>query len=50
MTPAAGPVEPIARKTLTVPPPAGEPPDLERLVAAAAESGIEILGPPGMPG
>ena len=35
---------------LTVPPPAAPPSDLGPLVAAAAEYGIEILGPPGMPG
>ena len=37
-------------RTLEIPPPAGEPPDLERLVALAADYGIEILGPPGIPG
>lgn len=36
-------------QTLTIPPPASEPPDVERLTAAAAEYGIEILGPPGIP-
>jgi quercetin dioxygenase-like cupin family protein len=40
--------EPAA--TLTVPPPAAPPSDLAPLVAAAAEYGIEILGPPGIPG
>src|SRR5438477_5024519 len=35
--------------TLTVPPPAAPPSDLAPLVAAAAEYGIEILGPPGIP-
>ena len=35
--------------SLTVPPPATEPPDFERLAATAAEYGIEILGPPGIP-
>src|SRR5436190_13603013 len=35
--------------SLTIPPPATEPPDLERLAATAAEYGIEILGPPGIP-
>ena len=29
-------------------PPAGEPPDVDRLVALAAEHGLDILGPPGM--
>lgn len=36
-------------QSLTVPPPATEPPDLDGLVALAAEYGIEILGPPGIP-
>ena len=35
--------------SLTIPPPATEPPDLERLAATAGEYGIEILGPPGIP-
>jgi quercetin dioxygenase-like cupin family protein len=39
--------EPAAE--LTVPPPAPPPSDLAPLVAAAAEYGIEILGPPGIP-
>jgi quercetin dioxygenase-like cupin family protein len=39
--------EPAA--ALTLPPPASEPPDLARLGAVAAEHGIEILGPPGIP-
>jgi quercetin dioxygenase-like cupin family protein len=39
----------VPAETLTVPPPATEPPDLERLAAVAAEHGIEILGPPGIP-
>lgn len=34
---------------LTVPPPPTEPPDFERLAALAAEHGVEILGPPGIP-
>jgi quercetin dioxygenase-like cupin family protein len=34
---------------LTIPPPAAPPSDLAPLVAAAAEYGIEILGPPGIP-
>jgi quercetin dioxygenase-like cupin family protein len=39
--------EPAA--TLTIPPPPTSPPDFERLTALAAEHGIEILGPPGIP-
>ena len=39
--------EPAAQ--LVIPPPATEPPDMAALVAAAAEHGIEILGPPGIP-
>lgn len=35
--------------TPTIPPPAAPPSDLAPLVAAAAEYGIEILGPPGIP-
>ena len=35
--------------TPTPPPPASEPPDLQRIVATAAKYGIEILGPPGIP-
>jgi quercetin dioxygenase-like cupin family protein len=35
--------------TLTPPPPASEPPDMELIVATAARYGIEILGPPGIP-
>lgn len=39
--------DPAAERAL---PPAGHPvPDPERLMAAAAEYGIEILGPPGIP-
>ena len=38
-----------SRRTLTIPPPAAPPPDLAPLIAAAAEYGIEILGPPGIP-
>ncbi len=34
---------------LEIPPPAAEPPDLERLVAIAASFGVEIIGPPGIP-
>jgi quercetin dioxygenase-like cupin family protein len=36
-------------QTLTIPPPPGEPPDLQRLVETAAQYGIEITGPPGIP-
>jgi quercetin dioxygenase-like cupin family protein len=42
---AAG--EPAAR--LEIPPPATEPPDVAALTKAAAEFGIEITGPPGIP-
>jgi uncharacterized RmlC-like cupin family protein len=35
--------------SLTIPPPATEPPDVARMAAIAAEHGIEILGPPGIP-
>ena len=34
---------------LTIPPAATEPPDTARLTALAAEYGIAILGPPGIP-
>jgi quercetin dioxygenase-like cupin family protein len=34
---------------LVIPPPATEPPDIARMIALAAEYGIEILGPPGIP-
>lgn len=34
---------------LTIPPPAAPPSDLGPVIAAAAEYGIEILGPPGIP-
>jgi quercetin dioxygenase-like cupin family protein len=36
--------------TLTLPPPSGEPPDVALLTAVAAQYGVEILGPPGIPG
>ena len=36
-------------QTLTLPPPSAEPPAMEAMMAAAAEHGIEILGPPGIP-
>ncbi|HEY4429061.1 MAG TPA: quercetin 2,3-dioxygenase [Solirubrobacteraceae bacterium] len=35
--------------TLTIPPPPTEPPDLNGLTALAAEYGIEMIGPPGIP-
>ena len=34
---------------LVIPPPATEPPDVEAITRLAAEYGIEILGPPGIP-
>jgi quercetin dioxygenase-like cupin family protein len=34
---------------LEIPPPATEPPDVEGMASLAAEYGIEILGPPGIP-
>ncbi|HEX4039656.1 MAG TPA: quercetin 2,3-dioxygenase [Acidobacteriaceae bacterium] len=34
----------------TPPPPGGAPPDIARIIATAARYGIEILGPPGIPG
>jgi quercetin dioxygenase-like cupin family protein len=34
---------------LEIPPAATEPPDIARMTALAAEYGIEILGPPGIP-
>jgi quercetin dioxygenase-like cupin family protein len=36
-------------RTRTLPPHTVQPPDPARLTAAAAEYGIEILGPPGLP-
>ena len=36
-------------KALTLPPASVQPPSPERLTAVAAEYGIEILGPPGIP-
>jgi quercetin dioxygenase-like cupin family protein len=36
-------------QALTLPPATIRPPDPERMMAAAAEYGIEILGPPGIP-
>jgi hypothetical protein len=32
-----------------IPPPVTEPPDVAALAEVAAEYGIEILGPPGIP-
>ena len=34
---------------LVIPPPATEPPDMAPMMALAAEYGIKILGPPGIP-
>ena len=39
--------EPAAE--LVIPPPPDAPPDMEKMVAAAAEYGVEIIGPPGIP-
>ena len=39
--------EPAA--ALTLPPPSSRPPDVGTLAATAAEYGIELLGPPGIP-
>jgi len=36
-------------KELTIPPPPSEPPDAAQLATAAAEYGVEIVGPPGIP-
>jgi quercetin dioxygenase-like cupin family protein len=36
-------------QTFTLPPVPAQPPDMARLMAVAAEYGIEILGPPGIP-
>jgi quercetin dioxygenase-like cupin family protein len=36
-------------RELVIPPPATEPPDIARLAALAAQYGMEILGPPGIP-
>jgi quercetin dioxygenase-like cupin family protein len=36
--------------SLTIPPPSEPPADISPLIAAAADYGIEILGPPGIPG
>ena len=37
-------------QTRSLPPATGQPPDPARMMAVAAEYGIEILGPPGIPG
>jgi hypothetical protein len=34
---------------MEIPPPPTTPPDVDAMVALAAEYGIEILGPPGIP-
>jgi quercetin dioxygenase-like cupin family protein len=39
--------EPARRRV--IPPPATEPPDMEALATLAAQYGLEILGPPGIP-
>lgn len=39
--------EPAER--LEIPPPAGEPPDVEALTRIAAGFGLDIIGPPGIP-
>jgi quercetin dioxygenase-like cupin family protein len=39
----------VPAEELAPPPPPDGPPDMQRVVAAAAEYGIEILGPPGLP-
>jgi quercetin dioxygenase-like cupin family protein len=36
-------------QSLTIPPAATEPPDMDLLAKTAAEYGLEILGPPGIP-
>ncbi|MBC3192619.1 hypothetical protein H7X46_16260 [Pseudonocardia sp. C8] len=36
--------------SLTIPPPATEPPDVAELARVAGEFGVEILGPPPVPG
>jgi len=36
-------------QSLTIPPPPSEPPDPAKLTAVAAEYGVEIIGPPGIP-
>ena len=36
-------------QSLTLPPASLQPPAMEAMMAAAAEHGIEILGPPGIP-
>jgi quercetin dioxygenase-like cupin family protein len=36
-------------QSLTIPPPLEAPPSLDAMIALAAEYGLEILGPPGLP-
>ena len=44
-------LRPLAQpaQQLVIPPGASDAPDMQRLVDTAAEQGIEILGPPGIP-
>ena len=44
-------LRPLAQpaQQLVVPPAASDAPDMQQVVASAAEHGIEILGPPGIP-
>jgi hypothetical protein len=39
----------VPAERLEIPPPPTEAPDIARLTALAAEYGIDILGPPGIP-
>jgi hypothetical protein len=39
----------VPAEALTLAPPSVEPPSPEEMTATAAEYGIEILGPPGIP-
>jgi quercetin dioxygenase-like cupin family protein len=39
----------VPAATRTLPPPTVQPPSLDRIMAAAAKYGIEIIGPPGIP-
>jgi quercetin dioxygenase-like cupin family protein len=36
-------------QALTLPPASVQPPDVERMIAVAADYGMEVLGPPGIP-